>query len=295
MVKTDIHKIGNVKMESDVELQKFSNEKNVVLLAFINSYAPKKINTVRSDAPEINIADEIAIENVLDTIKQKMGTMPDEAYLLVNTTGGGLNSSFKIAKAIRKKFKKITVFVPHVAASGGTLLAMTGNTIRMGMMSQLSPLDPQIEYKEYGRVSANCMNRSKRRYDDELATLHEDDIDFPDRHMIESLDPILYEIFNDALVMAETYIDFILEKSNYTKPVRESLCNSFIYGFPGHDFMIDKNLAKILGLHIETEDQNIEEWNLMRDWFGKYISKETDMHFIRYCIPKKLDNVNMGK
>lgn len=83
----DIDKIGNVEMESDKKLQNFSIKKNVVLLAFINSYVSKKINTVRSATPSINLHDEIAIENALNTIKQEMGTMPEEAYFLINTIG----------------------------------------------------------------------------------------------------------------------------------------------------------------------------------------------------------------
>ncbi len=67
-----------------------------------------------------------------------------------------MQSSYKIAHALRKTFNKIIVFVRHIAASGGTLLALTGNKIVMGMMSQLSPLDPQAESEE-GAISANSV------------------------------------------------------------------------------------------------------------------------------------------
>ena len=75
------------------------------------------------------------------------------AYLLVNSPGGTMISAYKIARAIRSTFDRITAFVPHAAASGGTLLALAGNEIVMGPMSYLTPLDVQIRYKG-GFISA---------------------------------------------------------------------------------------------------------------------------------------------
>ena len=77
-------------------------------------------------------------------------------YLLVNSHGGSVSSSFKIAMAIRRFFDDITVFVPHVATSGGTILALAGNRIRMGMMSRLSPVDVQIVYQGK-QISVNSL------------------------------------------------------------------------------------------------------------------------------------------
>ena len=55
---------------------------------------------------------------------------------MVNSPGGLVQSSYKVARASRKTFKEISVFVPHIAASGGTLLALTGNKIVMGMRAR---------------------------------------------------------------------------------------------------------------------------------------------------------------
>lgn len=58
-----------------------------------------------------------------------------------------LSSAYKTAITIRDAFNDITVFVSHYALSGGTLLALAGNRIKMGIMSQLSGLDVQTQYK----------------------------------------------------------------------------------------------------------------------------------------------------
>jgi ClpP class serine protease len=44
-----------------------------------------------------------------------------------------------IAKTLRKNFSKIRVYIPHVAASGATLIAISADEIVMGEISRLSP------------------------------------------------------------------------------------------------------------------------------------------------------------
>ena len=164
-----LKKFINTNIENDERLQELCNEKNVVLLAFIGSYVPRKYNPVSSGSATINIADEFGMEETLKHIQQSISkTNTKKAYLLINSLGGELSSSFKIAQAIRDVFEDITVFVPHIAASGGTLLALTGNRIRMGIMSQLSPVDPQRLYLNYGWVSVNSIARAKKRLDKKL-------------------------------------------------------------------------------------------------------------------------------
>ena len=285
MDNKNIRDIIDVEIESDPELQELANKKNVVLLAFIDSRVPRQINPARLVRPVINRIDELGIEEVLEDIKLKFKTENKKVYFLINTNGGGLNPSFKIAKAIRYAFKTITVFIPHVAASGGTLLALTGNTIRMGPMSQLSPLDPQTQYLHYGQVSANSLGRVKRKLDKKLAKLHESEVGYPDKHMVKLIDPIIFEEFRSHSMAVTSYMDAILKKSGYDDSERKTLVMKLIYQFPIHDFVIDKNMATDIGLHVESNDVDIKEWNLMRNWFIKYITKETGNHFIRYCIP----------
>ena len=102
----------------------------------------------------MGLSEEFAVETAINHIQTR--TDVRKLLLLVNSPGGLVQSSYKIARALRKAFKEIIVFVPHIAASGGTLLAVTGNKIVMGMMSQLSPLDPQAQIGD-GAVSANSV------------------------------------------------------------------------------------------------------------------------------------------
>ena len=50
----------------------------------------------------------------------------------------------QIARALHKHPAKVTVFVPHYAMSGGTLLALAADEIVMDENAVLGPVDPQI-------------------------------------------------------------------------------------------------------------------------------------------------------
>jgi len=274
--------------EKDEKLQELADDKNVVLLAFVGSYNAKKYNPTRSGSATITIVDEFGIEDALGDISQKIkNTEKKKAYLLINSVGGGVSSSFKIAQAIRDAFDEITVFVPHIAASGGTMLALTGNKIRMGIMSQLSPVDPQRPYKNEGFVSVNSISRAKKRLDKKFEKQQEDEIGYPDRHMAELIDPVIYEEFFGLREANIKYLTIILKKSGYDEESIEQIIDELLFNLPTHSFVIDENLAQEIGLRVEADDTDMEEWNLMRHWFAKYVGKEADRHFIRYCIPKQ--------
>lgn len=281
-----LRKFIDSEEEKDEKLQRLSDDKNVVLLAFVGSYNPKKYSPSRSGSATINIIDEFGIEDALSDICNKTELTVKKAYLLINSVGGGVASSFKIAQAIRDAFEEIVVFVPHIAASGGTMLALTGNKIRMGMMSQLSPVDPQRPYKNQGFVSVNSIARAKKRLDKKFEKQQEDEIGYPDRHMAELIDPVMYEEFFGLREANIKYLKTILEKSRYDKECIDQIADELLFGLPTHGFVIDRNLAKEIGLRIEPDETDMEEWNLMRRWFAKYVGKEADRHFIRYCVPK---------
>lgn len=64
--------------------------------------------------------------------------------LVLHTPGGLVLSASQIARAIQHRKGKVTVFVPHYAMSGGTLIALAADEIVMCPHSVLGPVDPQI-------------------------------------------------------------------------------------------------------------------------------------------------------
>ncbi len=64
--------------------------------------------------------------------------------IILHTPGGLVLASLQIARALNKHPGKVTVFVPHYAMSGGTLIALAADEIVMCEHAVLGPVDPQI-------------------------------------------------------------------------------------------------------------------------------------------------------
>ncbi len=115
---------------------------------------------------------------------------------------------------MRTTFKEIEVYVPHIAASGGTLIALTGDKIVTGMMSQLSPLDPQIRYK--GRaISALTFRHAYDRLCKTFEKKHKEEAPYPQQALADKLDPFVMEEWNASLQAMEDYANEILRLANY--------------------------------------------------------------------------------
>lgn len=64
--------------------------------------------------------------------------------IVLHTPGGLVLAALQIARALRRHRGKVTVFVPHYAMSGGTLIALAADEIVMSPHAVLGPVDPQL-------------------------------------------------------------------------------------------------------------------------------------------------------
>ena len=81
-------------------------------------------------------------EEVLRAIKLTDPGIPIE--LIIHTPGGLVLAAGQIAHALRRHPARVTVFVPHYAMSGGTLIALAADEIVMDPNAVLGPVDPQL-------------------------------------------------------------------------------------------------------------------------------------------------------
>src|SRR6202795_4020118 len=81
-------------------------------------------------------------EEVLRAIQMTDDEVPLD--LVLHTPGGLVLAALQIAKAVREHKGKVTIFMPHYAMSGGTLIALAADEIVMCEHSVLGPIDPQL-------------------------------------------------------------------------------------------------------------------------------------------------------
>ncbi|RXE57022.1 hypothetical protein ABH15_02485 [Methanoculleus taiwanensis] len=81
-------------------------------------------------------------EDILRAIRLTPATMPID--LVVHTPGGLVLPAEQIAMALKRHPAQVTVFVPHYAMSGGTLLCLAASRVVMDENAVLGPVDPII-------------------------------------------------------------------------------------------------------------------------------------------------------
>ena len=68
----------------------------------------------------------------------------------------------QIAHALKRHRAKVTVFVPHYAMSGGTLIALAADEIVMDPNAVLGPVDPQLGQSPAASVLTVLERRSRK-------------------------------------------------------------------------------------------------------------------------------------
>lgn len=114
----------------------------------------------------INIEDS---EQVLRAIRFTPPDMPID--IILHTPGGLVLASEQIAKALLRHRAKVTVFVPHYAMSGGTLIALSADELIMDPNAVLGPVDPQIGQYAAASILRVLKEKERKDIDDETIML----------------------------------------------------------------------------------------------------------------------------
>ena len=176
----------------------------------------------------INIEDS---EKILRAIHLTPEDMPID--LILHTPGGLVLAAQQIACAIKRHPAKVTVFIPHYAMSGGTLIALAADEIIMDPNAVLGPVDPQI-----GTVQAQYPAASI------LKALEEPNPNRDDQTLI--LGDIARKAINQVYQVVLNLVDERLPEEK----ARE-LARILSEGRWTHDFPITLEMAKELGLPVQ--------------------------------------------
>ncbi len=114
----------------------------------------------------INIEDS---EAVIRAIQMTGDNVPLD--IVLHTPGGLVLAATQIATALKAHPARTTVFVPHYAMSGGALIALAADEIRMSEHAVLGPIDPQLGQKPAASVLKVLEMKEPKDIDDETLIL----------------------------------------------------------------------------------------------------------------------------
>ena len=108
-------------------------------------------------------------EEVLRAIRLTDPDVPID--LIIHTPGGLVLAAGQIAQALRRHPGKVTVFVPHYAMSGGTLIALAADEIVLDQNAVLGPVDPQLGQSPAASVLTVLDRKEPKDIDDQTLIL----------------------------------------------------------------------------------------------------------------------------
>ncbi|MGD0172581.1 MAG: hypothetical protein ABSB81_10760 [Halobacteriota archaeon] len=282
-----LSKFIDVEEETDEDIIRCFRKKskpNDVFLSIIAPYYGVRVTPSKVKSAELGVSEEFSIETAIEEIKKLLRKDTEDAleshklYLLVHSPGGLVASSYKVARALKKSFAEIIAFVPHTAASGGTLVALTGNEIVMGMMSEISPLDPTI-----GDTSAQSIVEGFEYVEDKFKKISEADATYSLKALADKYDAIQLQVAYSLLFLMTEYIQDIM-KGTYTDQEIRRISTKLVSGYLHHSQVLHADEAKNLGLKVVTDNKYPELWQAFRDLLGEYLLQGGDKHIIRYWV-----------
>jgi ClpP class serine protease len=120
----------------------------------------------------IPIARYIDIQDSEDLLRAIRLTPPELPIdVILHTPGGLVLAAEQIARALGDHRGRVTVFVPHYAMSGGTLIALAADEIVMDAHAVLGPVDPQLGQYPAASLISVAERKPIERVDDETLIL----------------------------------------------------------------------------------------------------------------------------
>ncbi|OGL39458.1 MAG: hypothetical protein A2149_05840 [Candidatus Schekmanbacteria bacterium RBG_16_38_11] len=246
MIKQKILEASRLK-----QMQKIERKRGSRVIALVHRQETMSI----LGFPVLRYIDIHDSEEIIRAIKLTDPDVPID--IILHTPGGLVLASEQIASAINRHKAKKTVFIPHYAMSGGTLIALAADEIVMDENAVLGPVDPQIG--EYPAVSILKIPEMK------------------DKNEIEDKTLILADIAKKAISQVKNSVTNLL-KDNIGEEKARGIAEVLTSGKWTHDYPIHCEEAKELGLNISC-DMPVEIYQFM-NLFPQPTQKHSGVSYI---------------
>jgi ClpP class serine protease len=208
-------------------------------------------------------------EDVLRAIQMTDDDLPLD--IILHTPGGLVLAALQIAWAIREHKGKVTVFVPHYAMSGGTLIALSADEIVMSKHAVLGPIDPLLGQSPAASLLKVVEQKPISEIDDETL--------------------IKADVGRKAIAQVKQAATDLL-KRKMTEDKAAALAEKLSSGTWTHDYPIMVLTAKELGLPVSTDIPN-DVLDLMK-LYPQPVRQQSGGGVEYLPVPRQRDAVRRG-
>lgn len=180
-------------------------------------------------------ADSDRIYNAINSFEDK-----EKPILLIILSSGGEPASAYLIGKLCQEFsnEKFVVVIPRFAKSAATLLSCAANEIHMGSLSELGPIDPQIE-----RMPTLGLKNSIGHIA-ELVSDNPKSSEMFAKYLESTVKPIQIGYYERVAESAVQYAEKLLNKNiKQLSSTPKEIAERLVYGYKDHGFVIDKEEA----------------------------------------------------
>lgn len=190
--------------------------------------------------------------------------------------------AYRVMKFFRRRFRQVDVIVPLYAKSAATLMCLGADTVYLGELAELGPIDIQLhDQVEHGGKQFSPLDEFKS-----LEFMREQAIEWMDYYaaimnmrygmsikealkdsvplvaalmqpIMQQIDPVEMGGYRRAIAIGEEYAKRMLALTG--NPDAAEIVQGMVWGYPTHDFCIDFDEAERLGLPIERLPDSHEQ------------------------------------
>ena len=246
-------------------LKKLEKTDNILALSYINgSKQPLNLFATRIAHDTIPI-----LYDEFENHSKK-----DHLILVLRSSGGILEVPLSIVNLIREYFKKFTVYIPEMAHSAATLIALGADEIIMSPFSSLSPIDPQInipsneDQKKGSKVNFSVEDvAGYYKLLDKLGITDEGKIKALE-FLTNTLQPTLLGQIERVRELIHIIAEKIIKVYTIDETKKQVIIKKLVEEIPSHGYWISRSEAKELGLPIKNATD--EQHKIMKELMVEY-------------------------
>lgn len=198
-----------------------------------------------------------------------------ELHVLLSTPGGDGEVAVRMVRSMQSRCSKLTMIIPDMAKSAGTLMCLGADTILMAAQSDLGPVDPQFQVGR-GLVGAKEIVSALKAAEERVAQQ-------PNSYplyagLLADVNMLMIEQAKAAMDRTTVLIDEALQcrtdqlEDDKRAALVEKLKRPLIDDLTDHSATVGPKLAQKIGLPVELADTASDRWRLIWQLWTRYFA-----------------------
>lgn len=249
-------------------IKKLESERKSRVISYATGDRPPFATKIASDIVPL-------LGNLLDGIGKVK-----KISLFLYTSGGDMLAPIRIVKLIRNHCDEFEILVPYKAHSAGTLICLGADTIVMGKLGEITPVDPTTGHPFNPQNPINPQQRLEVSVEDlnsyllfakEKAEIKSEQMIDAYKLLVEKLHPLsignAYRAYRMARLLTERLLWLHMDKEKDSEKIKK-IVKEITGDITIHAYPIDRDEAADIGLKIEKAQDDLDK--VMRELYGAY-------------------------